>query len=326
MGLLVLERIKGLFKEEIKEVENRFAEVFSKSHSPTLREVGGYIVSSGGKRIRPVLTFLSGYMLGADRQSLVKIATSIELIHNATLLHDDVIDNSSLRRGRETVKKRWGEDVAILVADYLFSNAFDIVLEILKPEILKGLTSITSKMCEGELFQLEKKQEMLSINDYYKIIDLKTSLLFSAATSLSAISVNSSSKQINDLSEFGLLLGRSFQITDDILDYTGTKKNHNKDIGKDLAEGKQTMPLIYTLEKANEKDSSSIKEILNNGRDFNLIMDYIKRYEGIEYSLREAKNISSRATRLLGTFEKNSYSDILVSLPEDICKRVSDFI
>ena len=218
-----------------------------------IHKMTDYHLKSGGKRIRPLLTLAASKLCGyeeGDRD--VKLAACVELIHNATLLHDDVIDNSELRRGIKTANYIWGNQSSILVGDYLFSRCFEMMVEDGSAEILKLMSSTSSIIAQGEVLQLEYKGEIDILEEtYFNIINSKTAALFAAATKVGACITNRSKKEKDALESYGRNLGLAFQIADDALDYYSTKTIFGKEIGKDFFEGKVTLPIIFLYQKAN---------------------------------------------------------------------------
>ena len=223
-----------------------------------IHQMTSYHLKSGGKRIRPLLTLGSAKLCGyANGNRDVNLAACVELIHNATLLHDDVIDNSDLRRGIKTSNTIWGNQSSILVGDYLLSRCFEMMVEDGSQEILKLLSSTSSKIAQGEVLQLEYKGEIDILDEtYFDIINSKTAALFAAATRVGACIANKNKKEKDALESYGRNLGLAFQIADDALDYYSTKTIFGKEIGKDFYEGKVTLPIIFLCQKANSKEKS----------------------------------------------------------------------
>jgi octaprenyl-diphosphate synthase len=299
------------------------------SQNSLIAEVGAYIRQRPGKKLRPILTLLSSRVFHhsspphrTDAAShAVSIAAAIELIHTATLLHDDVIDKSSLRRGRPSVNARWGDDVAILMADYLFSRAFDLVISTLQPEALRILTRVTSRMCEGEMFQIQKRNSFLSQHDYLQIIQNKTAHLFSACSGLGSLAAGAHHRDVARMSAFGLNFGMAFQIVDDTLDFIAQGKQWGKALGNDLAEGKQTLPLIYALRVASPDDRNELARCFNDGRDFSTILRYINKYNAIPYTLSIAESYSARAKNAIRPLPSSSSTALLHKLSDFIIHR-----
>lgn len=288
-----------------------------------MREVAQYVRATQGKLLRPTIVCLSANAFGYDGAENLhaRLGAAVELFHMATLLHDDVIDNASLRRGRPTVNAKWGNDVAILFADYLYATCFDHALAALRPEIVRVLTKTTQKMTEGEMFQIEKRGDWLTVTDYFSIIRAKTAYLFSAAAGLGALIAGQGPEVTGRMFEFGMQFGMAFQITDDALDYEAQGDAWGKRVGADLKEGKQTLPLLHTLQQATPKDREALISILNNGRDFETVHGYVKQYNGIDYSLEKASEFTRAALDLLEGFEENEALAHLKRLTDGVLVR-----
>lgn len=267
-----------------------------------MQEVAEYVSQSRGKMLRPAVVCLSARAHGFDPAAGDHHATlgaAIELFHLATLLHDDVIDKAPLRRGRETVNARWGDDVAILFADYLYATSFDLALSTLHPATLRVLAHTTQRMTEGEFLQVERRGDWLSVEDYMSIVTKKTAVLFSAAASLGALIAGAPDEQIECMARYGLDFGIAFQITDDTLDYEAQKDRWGKRVGADLAEGKQTLPLLHTLQVASPADREALLSVLDNGRDFETVHAFVHKYSAIDHALDIAGEHCRRAAEAL---------------------------
>lgn len=290
-----------------------------------MSEVAEYICQSRGKMMRPMLTCLTARALEsgdkARRKDWIAVATSLELLHTATLLHDDVIDRATLRRGRPTVNAKWDDDVAILMADYLYACSFDQALNTLQPKALRLLTDVTREMTIGEMFQIETRNQWLRVEDYLRIIRSKTALLFSACAGLGVHVVGGSFEQARQFTNFGLDFGMAFQLTDDALDYVAQGEKWGKRIGSDLSEGKQTLPLLHTLHEATESDRATLLACLNNGRDFNTVHAYVTRYQGIEATRRQARHYCTQALSHLDGYPDNPALAGLRSLAQSLAQR-----
>ena len=230
-----------------------------------IHKMTSYHLESGGKRIRPLLTLGSAKLCGYESGSRdINLAACVELIHNATLLHDDVIDNSDLRRGIKTSNTIWGNQSSILVGDYLLSRCFEMMVEDGSQEILKLLSSTSSRIAQGEILQLEYKGEIDILDEtYFAIINSKTAALFAAAAKVGACITNKNKKEKDALESYGRNLGLAFQIADDALDYYATKTIFGKEIGKDFFEGKVTLPIIFLCQKANSEEKTFSKNIFS---------------------------------------------------------------
>ena len=277
-------------------------------------------LKSGGKRIRPLLTLGSAKLCGyADGGRDINLAACVELIHNATLLHDDVIDNSDLRRGIKTSNAIWGNQSSILVGDYLLSRCFEMMVEDGSQEILKLLSSTSSRIAQGEVFQLECKGEIDLLEEtYFNIINMKTAALFAAATRVGACLGNKSKKEKDALESYGKNLGLAFQIADDALDYFSTKTILGKEIGKDFYEGKTTLPLIIIYQRANSEERSFLKEIFKkkkrNEDDFSETLVLINKYKAVQASFKRAEYFVNVSYDALGIFQYGKEKKILQDL------------
>jgi len=279
-----------------------------------------YHLQSGGKRIRPLLTLASSKLCGyneGDRD--INLATCVELIHNATLLHDDVIDSSEIRRGIKTTNSIWGNQSSILIGDYLFSRCFEIMVADGSQEILKLLSSTSSIIAQGEVLQLEHKGESDILEEtYFNIINSKTASLFSAATKVGACITNRSKKEKDALESYGKNLGLAFQIADDALDYYSKKTIFGKKIGKDFFEGKVTLPIIFLCQKANQEEKLYLEKIFKKKNrtknEFEEIQNLIKKYNSINLCFERAEYFVNISYNALNTFNPSKEKTILQNL------------
>lgn len=311
--------LKNLVEDKLLKVQN-LIDLKLQSKIKLIKLMSEHHFNSGGKRLRALLTLgssrLAGYNLG-NRD--VNLAACVELIHSATLLHDDVIDESKLRRGIKTTNSIWGNQSSILVGDYLLSRCFEIMVDDGDLEILKLLSSTSAKIAQGEVLQLQHKGEADMLEDtYIKIINLKTAALFSAATKTGACLAGSSDKEKKALESYGKNLGLAFQIADDALDYYGKDKFFGKEIGKDFFEGKVTLPLIIVFQKGNDEERSFLKEILQkekrNEDDFSETLALIFKYKAIEASMKRAEYFVNVSYDSLGIFPDSEDKRILQNL------------
>jgi octaprenyl-diphosphate synthase len=300
--------------EDFKRLETTLGHAYHGGGGGLMREVAEFVAESRGKRLRPAIVCLAARATGIDPASSHHIAlgAAIELFHVATLLHDDVIDKAPTRRGRDTVNARWGDDVAILYADYLYATSFDLALSTLNPATLRVLTRATQQMTEGEFLQVERRGQWLTEQDYLDIVTKKTAVLFSAAASLGALVGGATPTRVAAFARYGLEFGIAFQITDDTLDYEAQTDRWGKRVGSDLAEGKQTLPLLRTLAAASEADRKALLKVLDNGRDYATVQGYVQRYAGIAYSLDRAGDYCRGALSALDdTGASNEAADLL---------------
>ena len=279
-----------------------------------------YHLQSGGKRIRPLLTLATSKLCGYDEGDRdINLATCVELIHNATLLHDDVIDSSEIRRGIKTTNSIWGNQSSILLGDYLFSRCFEIMVADGSQEILKLLSSTSSIIAQGEVLQLEHKGESDILEEtYFNIINSKTASLFSAATKVGACITNRSKKEKDALESYGKNLGLAFQIADDALDYYSKKTIFGKKIGKDFFEGKVTLPIIFLCQKANMEEKLYLEKIFKKKNrtknEFEEIQNLIKKYNSINLCFERAEYFVNISYNALNTFNPSKEKTILQNL------------
>ena len=285
-----------------------------------IHEMTSYHLKSGGKKIRPLLTLCSAKLCGYEKGNRdVNLAACVELIHNATLLHDDVIDNSSLRRGIKTSNTIWGNQSSILVGDYLLSRCFEMMVEDGSPEILKLLSSTSSKIAQGEVMQLEYKGDIDILEEaYFNIINSKTAALFAAAARVGACITNKNKKEKDALESYGRNLGLAFQIADDALDYYSTKITFGKEIGKDFYEGKVTLPIIFLCQKANTEEKIFLEKIFKkknrSKQEFNETQNLIKKYNSINSCFKRAEHFVNISYNSLNIFNTSKEKSILQNL------------
>ena len=313
--------LKNLVGSKLDEVTQRIKYKLA-SEINLIHKMTSYHVKSGGKRIRPLLTLASSKLCGyKDGNRDVNLAACIELIHNATLLHDDVIDDSNLRRGVKTANAVWGNQSSVLVGDYLFSRCFEMMVEDGSQEILKLLSSTSSKIAQGEVLQLEHKGEIDLLEEtYFNIISMKTAALFAAATRVGACLGNKSKKEKDALESYGKNLGLAFQIADDALDYFSSKTILGKEIGKDFYEGKTTLPLIIIFQRGNSEERNFLKEIFKKKKrsedDFSETLALINKYKALEASFKRAEYFVNVSYDALGIFQYSEEKKILQNLTE----------
>jgi len=313
--------LKNLVGSKLDDVSRQIKHKLA-SEINLIHKMTDYHVKSGGKRIRPLLTLASAKLCGyEDGNRDINLAACIELIHNATLLHDDVIDSSDLRRGVKTANSVWGNQSSILVGDYLFSRCFEMMVEDGSQEILKLLSSTSSRIAQGEVLQLEYKGEVDLLEEtYFNIINMKTAALFAAATRVGACVANKSKKEKDALESYGKNLGLAFQIADDALDYFSTKTIFGKEIGKDFYEGKTTLPLIIIFQRANSEERDFLKEIFKkkkrNEDDFSETLALINKYKAVQASFKRAEYFVNVSHDALGIFQHSEEKKVLQNLTE----------
>ena len=314
-------RLKNLVGNKLNAVSQRIKYKLA-SEINLIHKMTDYHVKSGGKRIRPLLTLASAKLCGyKDGNRDINLAACIELIHNATLLHDDVIDNSNLRRGIKTANLLWGNQSSILVGDYLFSRCFEMMVEDGSQEVLKLLSSTSSRIAQGEVLQLESKGEIDLLEEtYFDIINMKTAALFAAAARVGACLGNKSKKEKDALESYGKNLGLAFQIADDALDYFSSKNIFGKEIGKDFYEGKTTLPLIIIFQRGNSEERDFLKKLLKkkkrNEDDFSETLALINKYKALQASFERAEHFVNISYNALGIFPYSEEKKVLQNLTE----------
>nr|WP_246160131.1 polyprenyl synthetase family protein [Aureimonas fodinaquatilis] len=236
------------------------------SNVELIPEIADHLISSGGKRLRPMLTLASAQAFGYTGEGHIKLAASVEFLHTATLLHDDVVDESDLRRGKKTARMIWGNQASVLVGDYLLGQAFKMMVEVGSLRALAILSNASAVIAEGEVWQLSAAQKMTTTEaDYLAVIEAKTAALFAAATEVGPVIAQASEEHIASLRAYGNALGLAFQLVDDILDYGGTSAALGKNVGDDFREGKITLPVILAYQKGNEDDRAFWRDAMENG-------------------------------------------------------------
>ena len=286
--------LKNLLDEKLQKVESLIQQKL-KSDVGLIEKMSNYHLHSGGKRLRALLTLEAAKLTGykEDKRD-INLAACVELIHSATLLHDDVIDESKIRRGAKTTNSIWGNQSSILVGDYLLSRCFEMMVEDEDLEVLKLLSSTSAKIAQGEVLQLQHKGEADLLEEtYLEIINLKTASLFSAATKTGACLSKSNDKEKKALESYGKNLGLAFQIADDALDYYAKEKLFGKEVGKDFFEGKVTLPLITIFQKGNDEEKNFLNEIMKKEsrteEDFSETLALIYKYKAVEATFKKAE-------------------------------------
>ena len=311
--------LKDLLSEKLQRVENLII-LKLKSDVNLIEKMSNHHLSSGGKRLRALLTLESAKLTGYNENNRdINLAACVELIHSATLLHDDVIDESELRRGVKTTNSIWGNQSSILVGDYLLSRCFEMMVEDGDLEVLKLLSSTSAKIAQGEILQLQHQGEADLLEEtYIDIINLKTASLFSAATKTGACLSGSNDKEKKALESYGRNLGLAFQIADDALDYYAKEKLFGKEIGKDFFEGKVTLPLITIFQKSNYEEKRFLKEIMKKDKrteeDFSETLALINKYKAVEATFKKAEYFVNFSFDALAIFPETKDKRILQNL------------
>jgi octaprenyl-diphosphate synthase len=319
-------KIFSLIKNEIALVEAEFERQAS-SNIQVINYLGDYLRASGGKRIRPSLLILSNYTVGgnASDENVIRLATVMEMLHTATLVHDDIIDNADTRRNRTSVNARFGNQTAVLMGDWLYMSAFETSLQERSLEILDILTTLTRKMTEGELIQLTTLGRVdLSETDYFDILKRKTAYLFSACCEIGAILGGANKEQQNALRDYGMNLGIAFQLADDSLDFTAEEEVLGKASGADLLEGKVTMPLLLLLNKEPSL-KADLEQIMHDGDYRNVprenLLARLETHSAIEETRQRAYDFAERARKSLDVLSDSKYRLALEEIPTYMIER-----
>lgn len=318
-----LESIRRLIKDDL-ETTDRFIIDQLQSNIPMIKEIIEYVMSCGGKRIRPLVLLLSAKALAHSKQQHVHLAAVVELIHTATLLHDDVVDESTLRRGHKTANIVWGNDASVLVGDYLYSRAFQLVVELEHPEVLKVFAAATPYIAEGEILQLANcRNPDTNETYYYDVIKRKTGKLFEIAAQLGAILSTTNDQHKEAMREFGLELGLAYQLIDDALDYSLSSDQTGKNVGQDIAEGKTTMPLIHAMRHSKGSTLERIRDAIKTGSSEHLdeILSAIESTDAIKYTANAAKQHAIKAKQALSHIAANPYRQALETLTDFVVDR-----
>ncbi|WP_119629075.1 octaprenyl diphosphate synthase [Methylocaldum marinum] len=308
--------IRCLVEEETAAVDRLILRELS-SDVLLINQIGRYIVNSGGKRLRPMLLLLVSKALQYQGQQHITLAAVIEFIHTATLLHDDVVDESTLRRGRNTVNALWGNSASVLVGDYLYSRSFELMVSVQNLRIMEILSRTTTAIAEGEVLQLLNcNNPATTEHKYLEVISRKTAILFSAAAQLAAVLTGAPQSTELALKDYGLHLGIAFQLIDDALDYMANPEELGKNLGDDLAEGKPTLPLIYAIEHGSASQAAALRDAIENGnRDaFREVYEIVESTDAIAYTARRAREEANKAVELLDPVPASEYKDALVRL------------
>ena len=319
------QKIYSKIKADLADIEKELSE----NLNPLLdlvSKTASHILFSGGKRLRPILTVLSARLCGYSDHFAKKISTVFEYLHAATLLHDDLVDGATVRRGSPVAHSIWGNSTAVLVGDFLLARALSIASETGRPKVIKIISQITENMSQGEIHQLMRKGDIdLSESEYMEIITRKTAVLIQGSCRVGAILAKASEKDEKAISDYGFNLGLAFQMADDLLDYTANPVSLGKEIGADLKEGKLTLPIIRALGVANPKDQSQMKAIIQNeqfsAEEFRILVDMLNQYDGIQYTRKLAVERIDAAKAALSVFEPTEIRNLLNDIADYALER-----
>ena len=314
-----------LVAPELVQVEEELRQ-YTHSSVRTISEIGEYILKGGGKRIRPMLLLLTSRMVGEITPGSIRLAAVVELIHNATLVHDDIIDGADTRRGRPSANSAWGNSMTVLAGDWLYMQSFAVALRERNLEILSTLIEVTQKMVEGELLQLTLiGNPQAAPEALLDIVERKTGWLFAGCMKLPGIVAGLDQESITRLADIGRNLGMAFQLVDDLLDLTSSQKTLGKPVGNDLREGKVTLPVSFVMRNGNTGDAEKVTTVLQERAfrsvDSADILRSVEASDGLRKTRAIAESYAMKAKALLEVFEPSPYRDALVHIPEFILNR-----
>ena len=326
-GSLTVKEVFDLVREDLARVEAEFARQSVSSVQP-ITEIGQYLQLGGGKRLRPALVLLASKLCGYEGPAAVQLGAVVEMIHTATLVHDDIIDEAETRRGRPSTNSRWGNHRSVLAGDWLYMQAFSVALARRDFRILDLLIALTQVMVEGEMMQLTLLKRLeVSEDDYFDLIYRKTAALFSACLRLGALVAGRDDAIETRLGSCGTHLGLAFQLIDDVLDFASTAERLGKPVGNDLREGKITLPLIYVLQRCRPDETRKVEQVLADGSfervAFAEIQELAARYGALEAARVRAREYAQRAEREIEECPPSRYRDALRSIGDFIIERQS---
>jgi octaprenyl-diphosphate synthase len=322
---LSTKEIFDLVQDDLERVEREIG-LESVASVNAVTAVGHYLQSSGGKRLRPALLLLAARVAGGCGPSAVRLGAVVEMIHTATLVHDDVIDAAGTRRGRPSTNARWGNHTSVLAGDWLYMQAFHVALRERDFQVLDLLIGLTQAMVEGELLQLERIGKIdISETDCLELVDRKTARLFSVCARLGGLVAHASTAVEERLAEYAWNLGMAFQLVDDLLDFTAREKTLGKPVGGDLREGKVTLPLVYALERARPEERRAIETVLSERNyqsvPFAQVLALLARYQGIERTRARAQAFTEKAREIMAEFPESPCQRALLSVTDLITQR-----
>lgn len=320
-----LEEIYAPIKDELHKVEDELRRKLD-SNSELVHRLDKYILNVPGKLLRPALVLFSAKVGNHRQNGVVSLAAVVEIVHTATLIHDDILDKSNLRRGQPTINSRWGNEVSIVVGDHWYCRAFSTLSRLNVPEILDMMLEVINTVCIGEIEQLERRYDSsLREDEYLDIAKKKTASFMSCCCRAGALIGRASPEEVDSLADYGLNLGIAFQIVDDCLDLVGTEERAGKSLGSDLLEGKPTLPLIFTVARANKKDRELIEHAFApkqmSTTVLNQVRDLVRQCGGIDYALAKAREYRDTCKKNLGFLNESEVRDSLNLLADYVVKR-----
>ena len=313
-----------LVQSDLRLVEKEFA-VQAESEVEVITEIGEYLLAGGGKRIRPLLLLLAAKTLGFDGDSRIRLGAVVEMLHTATLVHDDIIDDAKTRRGRPSTNTTWGASKCVLAGDWLYMQSFQTALRERNFHVLDLLISLTQQMVEGELLQIQKLGHLINEEEYFELIYRKTACLFKVSMQLGAAIAGADDPLEEQLGEYGRNLGLAFQIVDDVLDLTSTEAVLGKPVASDLREGKATLAVIHALERGTGADREAIRTVLADGNfsrvTHQAILEILKRYGSIAYAMDAARAYAEAARQSISELPRTKAHSALLWVPGYVVER-----
>ena len=321
--VMPLESIRSLVKTDLSATDHFICNELQ-SDIPFINQMVEYIIQCGGKRIRPLLVLLTAKAFDHPHETHIRLAAAIELIHTATLLHDDIVDNSNLRRGHVTAHTLWGNEASVLVGDFLYSRAFQLIVKLQNISILNIFADATNIIAEGEVLQLINCHNAAITEEvYYDVIGRKTAKLFEVATQAGAALVTDNQHHLTAMQQYGLHLGIAYQLIDDALDYSASAEQTGKNMGNDLTEGKPALPLIYALQQSNKTQATLLREAIEKGENENILalMEIVESTGAIKYTADAAKRHVAKANAFLKEIPDSPYRQALDTLATFVVER-----
>ena len=313
-----------LLREDLSAIEREFGRD-TVSTVEAITDIGEHLRAGGGKRIRPALLLLAAKLMGYEGRGTIKLGAVVEIIHTATLVHDDIIDEAKTRRGRPAANTQWGNSKCVLAGDWLYMQAFKIAVQERNFRILDVLIELTQQMVEGELLQMEKLGKCISLDEHFDLIYRKTACLFAACMRMGAVLANGTEDQENRLGEYGRSLGLAFQLVDDVLDLTASEEVLGKPVASDLREGKVTFAVIHALERCTPAERGIVETVLRernlDGVSHQEILDLLTRYGSIDAAMTRAHEYAEAARKSICIFPDSDYKRALLWAPEFVVAR-----
>ena len=324
LAIATAKEVFELLREDLVAIEQELGRDAASSVS-TITEIAEYLREGGGKRIRPSLLLLAAHLLDYSGPSAIRLGAVVEMVHTATLVHDDIIDGASIRRGRPSPNTTWGNEKCVLAGDWLYMQAFKVALEEKNLRVLDLLISLTQQMVEGELLQIQKLGKAVSEAEYYDLIFRKTACLFSTSMRLGAVLAGSTEAQEEKLAAYGRAVGLSFQIVDDVLDLTATEEVLGKPVASDLREGKTTLAVIHAFDHGTARERQTIQRVLDD-RSFEYvsreqIREILRRNGSVEYAMAAADRYAEQSRLALASFPDSDFKRALLWVPDFVVAR-----